>query len=700
MRRGRASRRGMTLVEVLVVIAILTVLMCVLSVGVVRSMSVSSSGYGVLEVPAPLALAPEGRSAPVLEAAYLDLVVDTTPALDGLSVGTRYGVDIDATFQVRNREPEASQVQLRFPFPGGIADIRDVELLLTDEDGAPAGGQVHYGLSGLSWVGSIPPDQVRTARLRYAAQGRDTLSLSLSDGRQPLRLRATVALPGAPSVVIPADALQPTGQTDTALTWEIDGLLSDAPITLELPAGDSVLGHLAAFGRLAALGVALFGAGFWYLSEGVRPGRLDDFRLGGLLLLTLNYGLFYAIFLVVSPSIGAGLAVPIAAGISWPLLTVHVARITGRDFASRRALPLAVVSTLLVLGLAYADGHRPLIGLGGLIIGAALVTTTWRRWSMGRRSWQREQAHARQRARQARALEARLKTLRAVITTTSGHLAVAHRVLEESPDGLGPERAEVLRRVERLEGSVARARRLCAPSLLPDDAAAEHLSARAAEIERAAVALEDQAVSLERATATLERAGTTAIEALFRSMTHLEAAEGGADLAEIEARSGTRATQPRLHSEVESHLGELLSLRQAASSLRARVSTPEGRDLRAQASEARRLGQAIEQTTDLLKLAAGRLREVSALSEPGEAALHCPGCGHPHPERSHFCPSCGLQRPEAFPCDACGHVNRLPTHLLKDGWRRLSLHCASCGAGVQRQQHGPRGSTEPPQPPP
>lgn len=680
MPRVRSSRRGMTLVEVLIVIAILTVLMSVLSIGAISMSSVSSSGYDVLEVPAPSALVPEGGNAPVLEAVTLDLLIDSRPALDGLTVGTRYEVDIDATFQIRS--PVLGPVQLRFPFPDGVADVRGVELALTDPGGAPAGGQVHYGLTGLSWSGTLPADQPHTARLRYTAEGRDTLSLSLSDGRQPLRLRATASLPGAPPVVIPEDAIQPTSRTDDTLRWELDGLLSDAPITLALPAGGSMLGHLAAVGRLAALGVALFGAGFWYLSEGVQPGRLDDFRLGGLLLLTLNYGLFYAIFFLICPTIGAALAVPIAAGISWPLLTIHVARITDRSFARRRALPLAVASTALVLALAYADGQRPLVGLAGVIAATTLVTTTWRRWSEGRRSWQQREERSQRLQRRRLELQRQREALREALTTASGHLSVARRIEEEAPDGLGPERAEVLRRLGRLEATAARAEHLLTP--LPEVPAAsiEQLGTRHAEITRAIDALQDQAQALQGASDTLERAGAVAIEALFSSMAGLQRALEDADLAEVEAQAVVRHAQPRLRSEAEAHLEDLVALRQATVTLSARVSTPGGRDLRAQANEARRLTQATEQLAARVRQAITQLSEARAVARPGEAALHCPGCGHPHPEQSRFCSACGLQRPIARPCGACGHINRLPAHLLREGWEQTRLHCASCGAGV------------------
>ena len=71
------------------------------------------------------------------------------------------------------------------------------------------------------------------------------------------------------------------------------------------------------------------GRGFWDLSEGQPPGRLDDFRWGHFLLLALNYLMFFGIFAVLAYQGSPRVALTTAALVSLPLLTLDDRQATG-----------------------------------------------------------------------------------------------------------------------------------------------------------------------------------------------------------------------------------------------------------------------------------------------------------------------------------------------------------------------------------
>lgn len=136
--------------------------------------------------------------------------------------------------------------------------------------------------------------------------------------------------------------------------------------------------------RLAGLAVLLFGGGFWYLVELHAPGRLDTFRLGHFLLLALTYSVFFAVFAVLgSHEVDAWLAVTIAAAVSYPLLVLHVATIVDLRFALTAALPLAMLTTGLVVNGVYGGAAQSYVYLGCACGVIAFLTVSWPRLVRG-----------------------------------------------------------------------------------------------------------------------------------------------------------------------------------------------------------------------------------------------------------------------------------------------------------------------------
>lgn len=154
------------------------------------------------------------------------------------------------------------------------------------------------------------------------------------------------------------------------------------------------LSQAAQLVQLAGLAILLFGAGFWYLSELSRPGRLDRFRLGHFLLLALTFSLFFAVFAVLDarehgPATSAG----VAAAISYPLVVMHVRTIVGWRFAVFAALPLAAFTTGIAVNGVYGGELRGLIFLGMLCVVVAFLTYSYPRLSRSVEAGRQHETH-------------------------------------------------------------------------------------------------------------------------------------------------------------------------------------------------------------------------------------------------------------------------------------------------------------------
>src|SRR5262249_34663615 len=155
----------------------------------------------------------------------------------------------------------------------------------------PAG--VRYDLGAIHWQGEVEPYERVTLRIAYESEGRDAFVFDVAGSGRTGAGNAELLLDAVPR--IPPSWLPPTEIGDGRLAWSFTHLVTNERIRVELPPGPSPLGRLVLLCQLAALAVLLFGAGFWYLSELDRPGRLDTFRWGHFLLLAGNHSLFFAV---------------------------------------------------------------------------------------------------------------------------------------------------------------------------------------------------------------------------------------------------------------------------------------------------------------------------------------------------------------------------------------------------------------------
>lgn len=443
---------GFTLIELLVVVAIIAVVSAIIlpvffqAADRARKASAQQTALqpeslqgeeGKQELPVAEPAFPPGPR-PVLDSVALKMTLTSSYHRIGMDVFTRYRVD--CTGQIVFQRPEGiqnSQVALIVPFPANTLEARDVEMKVFrpgSETPLPL-SKVIYSRKGIYCL--CPPESPEplTAEVRFTALGREQFDYPLPPAQQLKSVALTLNLSGMEAYTLPDDSLQPSFASPHQLRWEFQNLVSDRQITVQIPGAEAPLARVMLLSRLVALAVLLFGAGFWYLSEQVQPGRMDSFRLGHFLLLALTYSLFFIIFAVLGfhGKLETPIAMALSAVFSLPLLILHTARILDLRFALTRVVPLAVFTVGLVVTGVYGAEIRDYVFIGAAILGLAYVTLTYQSWTAGRERY-RQRAEITHTARCIALIERITTTIGAQMAALNGDEARAEELLQATPE--------------------------------------------------------------------------------------------------------------------------------------------------------------------------------------------------------------------------------------------------------------------------
>lgn len=421
------SRRGFTLIELMVVVVIMAILAAVVVPSLLAKMDRRPPPPPPLEVEEarkPIE-PPEGTP---LTLADVDLRADVTLAhhVTNVQVRTTYTATVSGRIVVTNEGPD-DRAYLDIAFPAGAQLARDVSLTLVDGEGNVFGREeTRYGERGIRWQGKLGRGKEISGQLRYTVQGDTKLVLPLDTHGRARRLAITVTSPGLSPEWLSAAGLPATRVEPGLAEWGLANVVNDRAIILVPPVAQTPVARVILLCQLVGLAVLLFGAGFWYLSELQKPGRLANFRLGHFLFLALTYSTFFIIFAVLAFEGGPPPpAVLMAAAVSYPLLLLHVSRSIDWSFALSRVLPLALFTQAVVFVGVYGEGVRRLVFTGAVAFVIAFLTTTYRRFAQGR------DAHEKEKAERAEATR-REHELAAAITAATKPLDAADQLRRDA----------------------------------------------------------------------------------------------------------------------------------------------------------------------------------------------------------------------------------------------------------------------------
>ena len=668
VQRLRPHTRGFTLIELLVVVGFLSLICAIAIPFLLSALNPHDAAEPTVVAEQTLVQSPprarvldgaEGRSAEI-EALKMAIDLHTEPVLDGFRVHTGFTAKVELALRVRNPDPSLELVELDFPFPPGLLEAREVELVALRAEDSPHTDEVDrvdYSLEGIRWRGRIAPGEALDFRITYAASGRERLDFDVAgesrSGEVEIELKlADSAGIDTSELQIPADALQPSEVSAQTLRWSFDKLLTASAIAIELPAASSPVGRMIALCQLAGLGVLLFGAGLWFLAEGYRPGVLDDFRWGHFLLAALNYVVFFVIFAVVAFFGRVEWALILAPSVALPLLGLHLRRVIDLHFALVRALPMAALTLVVVVAGVYLEDARPYVLLSAGVFVVGFVTVSFESWSAGRLALaQQRRDEAKERERSAEL--AAQRELLALARGQSEALLLRARAELERRGGGRRARLEVLgAEAELLEQAFGEVDELL--GLLAEGSGAGEQVLTAAR-RRAGEQVQRLAQQRDRLGETLEQ---LELEQLAAQRSHAEAVEALARAVDRGAELLTR------HAE----------LREATLSEALRVQLDESRQLLAQSECPTRALQLAHEACE---------RELIRLAGTVAPSSHCTSCGSAALAGSAHCPDCGSPRPFELRCGSCPASTAIPEKLLGGSLSSVEeLYCHACGEAV------------------
>lgn len=767
----KSPRSQFTLIELLVVVAIIGLLSSCLMPSLISAASrAKKSQAGPNRAPSKttqslsqdpisaMITSPEGKILRRLEvlSSELDVQLTVYHILDGFSASTHYTSQFKGLFVIQQQAPVApdsgAHLTLQFPFPPGMTEAQDVRFLIAKVEAKkgflkqlsqrplkdfkePQSSQLNFTRNSIVWHGPSRAGQCLAVRIEYTTEGREAFRYAPNIEGRSRHLRVKVRVNNSPRSRIPppSQAMQPTLVEDfkdeagrgQVFQWSLDNAITLLPIVVELPSSQSPLGRLVLLGQLAGLAIFLFGAGFFYLSEGAKPGQLDDFGWSHFLLLAISYFLFFPVFAVLEKHLGFWPATGLGVVTSLPLMTFHVARFTSWSFALRRSLPWSALTLALVLAGVYLPDDRFMIATASVVLVITYLTLDLERWLEVTDAYALQKSKCQQYQRKIEALDKSAALQKHMRTESEAFVRSIEESLrrEDCPPELAvlPHSFASLR--ENFEQRSAdhqawlndlKALKDSTPEDIADqlepllqrsqalDIRAERLSNSLkgagrdfrAILEQLDRARKDQRLRVEgmlkESQSLFNDQRNTLVSMQEALKDHHLRLQGLSESSKDNARAKSKALDLAITEEFErfyQHQRQFEELRRGQDTS---IDAGFQDDVRALLEAGRNQRRRIERMQDQVKdnesfIDETLVRELKQKSQQqgGEAQrCHCQSCGHENQLDHKYCSACSQPLAKARSCSQCESVTLIPLHLIGRTQRKRlkSLHCRQCGA--------------------
>ncbi|MBK04167.1 MAG: hypothetical protein CL932_05295 [Deltaproteobacteria bacterium] len=400
------SQRGFTLIELMVVVAILSVLAAIVVTATLRLVNRNKKlTKSVKKTTAVAQLALQVRRirrkdgrwvagrvvSTAVQSTKVDAALKVHYVLERAKVVPVYHADFQGRYTLLNASKKPLRAVVYFPFPRGAGTFSDIQFLVTPKQSPssrPTTQNTHtttyvspkYGLditpSGVQWSRHFAPEEIIKVKIRYKVRGRDLYRYRIAPGKKrafSFKLKVEGVDPD-----IPSQALQPSNSQrllsqqniSNLFTWSFQDFLSTEDIIVKFPPQFSKYYRYGLLGRLGGIALLFFAIFFWFFGERQKP---DTITRTNFFLLLLCFASFFPMLIFLEEHTGLYKAFSISLITACFLTTYHTSTFMGWRWAFKMSLPFQLFFTVGFTFAVLLPTYRPLAFTIGAVLLVAFI---------------------------------------------------------------------------------------------------------------------------------------------------------------------------------------------------------------------------------------------------------------------------------------------------------------------------------------